>query len=449
MIYKFLKQIIKAALFFFFKKIVVSGKDHIPANGPLILVANHPNTFMDPLLIAAITNQRVGFVGNASIFFNQFITKIFTYFHVIPIFRKKDVSPGEKPDNRQAFSKCHEYLGKNGTLLIFPEGSSYYELKLREIKTGTARIALSFEELKGFEGDLKIVPIALDYSDSIQFRSVVAITVCKPITVHSYKMTFEDNEFNAVSLLTEDIRKELADLIPQTSDKKQEKFLLRAHEFYTSFYAPKTDLNLHPKRSLKLRNQASKALQYIEKENPKLYQDTQNKLFLFYELIKEEDIVINVISGSILRSDKFYINVLNALKFILLIPLYLLGIITNYIPYIMTAKIFDSLKLDIEYKAPVQMITGFFTYPVYYALMIWLFRKFVSHDFWYSLLLFVLMPISGYVALYFYTELRRFYKKLYFDFFISKRKRDSILKLKDEILENMEKARNFSLNLRD
>ena len=92
MIYKFLIQIVKAALFFFFKKIVVTGKEQIPGNGPLIIVANHPNTFMDPLLIAAITSQRIGFVANASIFLNQFVSRIFSYFHVIPIFRKKDVA---------------------------------------------------------------------------------------------------------------------------------------------------------------------------------------------------------------------------------------------------------------------------------------------------------------------------------------------------------------------
>ena len=74
MIYKFLKQVIKAALFFFFRKIVVSGKENIPANGPLIIVANHPNTFMYRLLIAAITSQRIGFVAYASIFLNKFIS---------------------------------------------------------------------------------------------------------------------------------------------------------------------------------------------------------------------------------------------------------------------------------------------------------------------------------------------------------------------------------------
>jgi hypothetical protein len=41
-------------------------------------------------------------------------------------------------------------------------------------KTGTARIALSYEELQDFDGNLKNTPIALDYSDSIQFRSTIS-----------------------------------------------------------------------------------------------------------------------------------------------------------------------------------------------------------------------------------------------------------------------------------
>ena len=443
MIYRFLKQIIKASLFFYFRRIVVTGKEHIPDSGPLILVANHPNTFMDPLLVAAITEQRVGFIANAGIFVNRLVTRIFNYFHVIPIFRKQDIQPGEKPDNKKAFLKCHDYLDQKGTLLIFPEGTSYYELKLREIKTGTARIALSYEEIKNFEGKLKIVPIALDYSDPIQFRSVVSVTVCPVLSVHDYKMAYEMNEFEAVEELTEAIRKELADIIPQTSGKEQEKFLLRAHNFYTAFYAPKADLNLYPKQSLELRNQASKALQFIQIKKPKLYLDTQNKLGLFYKLLKVEDLTSNVISESIEQNTGFFVYVLKALKYIFLFPAYLFGLCTNYVPYMMTAKIFNALKLDIEYRAPVQMITGFFTYPVYYALVIWMFRMLVSTEFWYSLSLFVLMPITGYIALYYYTELRRFLKKLHFEFFIAKQKKEAIIKLQGKVLENMEEARAY------
>ena len=85
---------------------------------------------MDPLIVASITNTRIGFVGNAGIFSNKALASVLRYFHVIPVYRRKDVLSGEKPDNNAAFYKCHQYLS---------EGDSYYELKLREIKTGSTR----------------------------------------------------------------------------------------------------------------------------------------------------------------------------------------------------------------------------------------------------------------------------------------------------------------------
>ena len=441
MIYNFLKQIIKVSLFFFFKKIVITGRKHIPDTGPMILVANHPNTFMDPLLVAAITGQRIGFVANAGIFINKVINKIFTYFHVIPIYRKKDIQLGEKPDNRKAFVKCHEYLDRKGTLLIFPEGTSYYELKLREIKTGTARIALSYEDLKDFNGSLKIIPIALDYSDSIQFRSIVSITICKAIDVQDYKEAYQKDEFNAVLELTEDIRKEFAEIVPQTSGKEQEEFLVNAHHFYTTFYSPKESLHKNPKESLELRTQVSKALQLLKKRNAALYFDTQSKLARFFTIMKEERIDPAFISAAI--TDKYTLPVIliNVVLFLLLFPFYFIGMLFNYIPYILPAKIFKAMKLDIEYRAPVQMILGLIFFPLYYGLIIYLYRVFVDDTLWQSLFLLVIMPVFGYISMFYYAEIKRFFKLWRYKFLIKKSKKFEIDGLKTELLENIEEAR--------
>ena len=441
MIYHFLKLIIKAATFFFFRKIVVTGRKHIPRSGPLIIVCNHPNTIMDPLLVASLCDQRVGFVGNASIFINRFVSGILKYFHVIPIFRKEDVQLNEKPDNRKAFVKCHDYLDQKGSLLIFPEGTSHYELKLRPIKTGTARIALSYEELNGFEGNLKILPIALDYSDSIQFRSVVSVTVCPVISVHNFKLKYQRNEFQTVLELTEEIRRKLADIIPQTSGKEQEEFLVKAHEFYTAFYAPKVAMEVNPKQSLELRNQVSKALQFLQKENVKLYQDTQFNLLLFFKLLKEEGLRPNAMAYAMRLSDNSFMYVLSVFKFIFLFPVYLFGIATNYIPYHLTARLFTALKLDIEYKAPVQMIIGLFLFPIYYALMVYIVSIAIHLNFWSHLLLLCLMAIAGYVAMYYYNAIRRFIKSIRFQFFISKNIKEEIISLRIKLLDHMEKAR--------
>jgi len=441
MIYHFLKQIVKLSLFFFFKKIVVTGKENIPKKGPMIIVANHPNTFMDPLIILALTNQRIGFLGNAGIFSNKIMARIFKYFHVIPIFRKKDILPGEKPDNTEAFVKCHEYLKQENTLLIFPEGNSYYELKLRKIKTGTARIALSFEALNNFEANLQILPIALDYSDSIQFRSMVSVTINPPISVESYKKTYTQNESEGILALSESIRKELVKNIPQTSGKEQEEFLVKAHKFYTTFNQPAADLYLDPKQSLELRNQVSKSLHFHQKHNDELYKDTQTKLHSFFNMLKTEGLTAGFFTDPFLKKNALLVYFNYLLKFVFLLPIYIYGLLVNYIAYILPSKIFYILNIDIEYKTPVEMTSGIITFPLLYSLQIWLFRNYVSTEFWYGFLLLVSFPISGFIAMYYYTEIKRFARVVHFYFFIKKERKFKILELRNEIMNNIEEAR--------
>mgnify|MGYP000486134643 FL=1 len=441
MIYRFFLQIIKISLFFFFKKIVVSGKKNLLNNGPLIIVTNHPNTFMDPLIIVSIMKQQIGFLANAGIFLNSIITRIFSYFNVIPVFRKKDIAPGEKPNNKKSFLKCHEYLDKKGIILIFPEGNSYYELKLREIKTGTARIALSYESLKGYDENLKILPISLDYSDSIQFRSMVSVTIGKPFSIKKYKQLFLKDESTGVLALTETIRNELEKNIPNTANKKQEQFLLKSHKFYTTFNDPKTNLHLNPKQSLASRVQISKSLILLNKNNHNLYIDTEMKLNQFFEKLNEEKITPGFFTDKFLRKNSSLVFIGYLVKFILLAPIYLFGIVSNYIPYIFPSFIFKTLKLDIEYKTPTQMTVGLFTFPLFY----WLEMKFIEYylniDLWGSWVFLIAFVISGYIAMYYWTELKRFKRIVHFYIFMKNDKKISISNLKNEILVNIEIAK--------
>jgi len=437
-IYHFLKRIIHIALFFFFKKIVVIGRENIPPKGPLIIVANHPNTLIDPLIIAAITKQRIGFIANAGIFVNKLLNRIFNHLHLIPIYRKKDVIPGQKPDNKNTFIRCHEYLDRGNTFLIFPEGSSYYELKLRDIKTGTARIALSFEATNKINGDLKILPIALDYSDAIQFRSMVSVTINPPLSVNDYRETYLNNNNEGVTKLTEDIRKTLAKNIPQTSGKDQERLLIKAHKFYGAYHDPKLNLYQNPKQSLDLRIKISKTLSYINEHQPQLYKNTQSKIDSFFTILKKEKLTPGFFTDQFLQKNKALVLSSYILKFMLLSPLYLLGVFSNYIPYILPSKIFKALNIDIEYKTSVQMLAGLITFPLFYTLEIWLFRYFISANFWLTIVLPALFLITGYIAMFYGIEIKRFSRILRFYFFMKPDIKLMGLQLRDEILKTIE-----------
>jgi len=74
-------------------------------------------------------------------------------------------------------------------------------------------------------------------------------------------------------------------------------------------------------------------------------------------------------------------------------------------------------------------------------LEIWLFRNYVSTEFWYSFLLLVSFPVSGFIAMYYYTEIKRFARVVHFYFFIKPERKIKILALRNEIMNNIEEAR--------
>lgn len=437
MLYAIIKILVRISTAVFFKKIVVVGRAYLPESGPAIIVANHPNTLMDPLLVAMLLKQQVGFVANAGIFSNSLLTRFFRHFHVIPIYRKKDVAPGEKQDNTQAFAECHSYLAHGGTFLIFPEGSSHYEINLREIKTGTARIALSYGGL----GDVRIIPVALDYSDAIQFRSMVRVTIGKPIMVADYKAAQLQNEAEAVDALTEDIRKALAKKLPWTTGKDQEDLLIKAHTFYTAYAAPEADLHENPKRSLLVRKQLADALHHLHRTQPELYASTSAQILHFFDALRTDRITPGFHTDTYRRKSFALLALGYVAELAVLAPMYLFGLLTNYLPYILPSRVFKASGMEVEYKAPAQMILGLICFPLFYGLELWAFHRFIDPRMWTAALFLLALPIAGYTAMWYWTELQRFARVLRFQFVVPKERKDEMLHERDAILEAMAEAR--------
>ena len=99
--------------------------------------------------------------------------------------------------------------------------------------------------------------------------------------------------------------------------------------------------------------------------------------------------------------------------------------------------IFKTLKLDIEYKTPTQMIIGLFIFPLFYWLEITLIRNYLNMELWNSWFVAFTFVISGYIAMYYWTEVKRFIRVFRFYLFMKPAKKGRILNLRDEILTNI------------
>jgi len=439
MIYLFLKRIVRWAFFIFFRKKRVHGQSNIPLDGPLIIAINHPNTLIDPLLVASQIKRRVGFLANASIFINGLVNSIFTYFSVIPVYRKKDLPPGEKRDNTSSFRKCYEFFDKDGAILIFPEGTSVNELKLREIKTGTARIALGYEAERGFPGTLQLNTVAISYSDSLRFRSMVSVYINPAFKVNEYQQVWEEDEELAVKKLTDRIKEEIEGKITLTESKKHESVVLQTQEFYTAYINPSLGKYTDPEAAFTLRKNLADELKMLEKADVKSYRLLASKLNNYFSSLSSLHITPGFLKESFIKRNTYLLVLTYLLQLFVMLPIYIMGLISNFLPYKIPDWIYFSLKVDEEYKASISVVFGMILFPVYYALLIYFFGIYVTSDIWWSFLLLISLPFLGFATLFYYKSMLRFIRIIRFYLFIPKRNKIGLIKQRNNLILMMDR----------
>ena len=121
-------------------RFTVAG-ERVPTTGPVLLVANDPNSLLDPVLVSAAARRPVRFLAKAPLFTDRKVGWIVRASGAIPIYRRVD-NPEAMDGNVDTFRAVHHALAGGAAIGIFPEGLSHSEPGITPLKTGAARIAL-------------------------------------------------------------------------------------------------------------------------------------------------------------------------------------------------------------------------------------------------------------------------------------------------------------------
>ena len=188
MIYGLLRWITGIALHWFYSDIRMTGREKIPASGPLLIAVNHQNALVDSLIVGWLVPRRIAMTAKATLTDNPFVAILFRVLHIVPLRRASDEAqtlPVDRSRNVGAFKEILHLLSKGGAVLIFPEGKSHNESGLEPLKTGLARLALQARD-KGAIRGLKILPLGLVFEDKGTPGTVVGAHVGQVIEMDSW-----------------------------------------------------------------------------------------------------------------------------------------------------------------------------------------------------------------------------------------------------------------------
>ncbi|MBA2686792.1 MAG: 1-acyl-sn-glycerol-3-phosphate acyltransferase [Gemmatimonadaceae bacterium] len=188
MLYDFLRWIAGIALHWFYSDIRVVGQGRVPAGGPIIVAANHPNALVDALVAGWILPRRLSITAKATLVENPVLAVLFRMLGIVPLRRvsderRKDLEGTLDPSrNEGAFDRVMHVLKESGVVLIFPEGKSHNQPTIAPLRTGLARIALQARDNNGIHG-IRILPLGLKFQAKGEPNSVVIAEFGEPIDV--------------------------------------------------------------------------------------------------------------------------------------------------------------------------------------------------------------------------------------------------------------------------
>ena len=150
--YWIMKAIISPFLYLLWR-VKVEGREHIPADGAVILAANH-QSFCDSFFLPLVVKRRVTYVAKAEYFDSWKTAWFFRAAGQIPMNR----SGGDA--SQRALDTATEVLQGGGVLAIYPEGTRAPDTRLHKGKTGVARLSVGCH--------VPVVPVGLSGTRVVQ-----------------------------------------------------------------------------------------------------------------------------------------------------------------------------------------------------------------------------------------------------------------------------------------
>ena len=388
-------HILKAYTVFCYKiyyRTTIVGIKNIPYERSLIFAANHQNSLNDAHCIHCITKGQTVFLARSDIFKKSAINKILTYFKILPVYRIRD-GYSNLQLNDDVFRKTLDVLKNHNGIGILPEGNHFGQRRLRTLKKGIARIAFQAEEACNNELKIQIIPVGLNYSHYINFRSKLLIRIGKPIDISKYIEQYRQNPALAYNALIEELEVAMkAEMIQITHEDYYNEYEMLRNLFTPTYIKSKRLTNGH-NNHFEIDKKMIAAVDNLRVEQPAQFEELMGETKMVSTIITDNGLAANTLNTSKL---KLWGLLLKLPILLLTLPLFVLGFANNFIPIYATHSASKKIK-DVQFISSIRFAAGMFLFPIFYAIQTLVFWA-ISGNGIYTLYYLISLIIGGVIA---------------------------------------------------
>lgn len=385
----------------FYRRAEVVGVEHVPLNGPLVVVGNHHAALIDPALFFAYLPRAPRLLAKSTLWKMASLRPFLKLAAAIAVFRAQDAeeNPGvdRKAENAGMFRLCHEVLASGGVIGLFPEGISHNEPALVPLRTGVSRIVL--EAMARFpDVVVPIVPVGLIFDDKTRFRSRVLVNIGPAVDTRDAKLAYADDPRGAVRQLTDRLQRALEQVTLNYPSWQEARLIERAESIWTRPFSrgPHEEPMAEsvPRRQLFIEGYADLVERY-----PDEVRETAKAVEAYDRQLEVYGLTDAQVASRYPPSLVWRFLGKSLWLLLVLLPLGILGSVLNAIPFQLADRASRQLSKSPDTDATYKIFPALILYPLCWllqgALIAWLAGP------WSGVAVGLLGPISGRVAIYF------------------------------------------------
>jgi 1-acyl-sn-glycerol-3-phosphate acyltransferase len=357
----------------FYHRVEVVGAERVPRSGPLVVVANHRNALVDPLILFATLPRLLRPVAKSTLFRHPILAPFLWLAGALPVHRRQD--PGSDPARNAAmFRAIAAALRAGEAILVFPEGVSQPEPVLMPLRTGVARMVLETEG-EAAPLDTAILPVGLTFHDPQTFRTGWALVqVGVPVAVDDCRALVAREPERAVRELTARMADALRDLIVEVEDRRT----LRLAEGLEAIRRAEAEdaLGAGDRSSSRAERvawvqAATRAYRWLAPRSPERVARLRAEVERYLADLERTGLSPRVVGRAYPPGTPRRYALREGLALLGGPPLAAWGVASHALPYRLTAVVARRLGSSPDVTATVKLVTGAVLYPACWALEGW------------------------------------------------------------------------------